>query len=286
MVPGAFEVPLRPEGGARLRRDGGPLTVGVRSEDVRVGAGGDASAQVHHVENHGVELVVTLRAGETLFKATVPATTQARDRRDGAVRAQPGAAARLRRGDRREPGDLTERGMKIGFCMLLWTTSVTAEHRRLLEDIRATGYDGVEIPIFGGTPDDYARIGRMLDEIGLGRTGISVMPPEADALSADPALRKAAVRAAGLGRRLRRGAGGDLRRRAAAPGARPVLRRRPDRGRVRADAGGAPGGRRRRRRARASASRWRRSTGSRATSPTPWTTSLPTSPRSAIRRSR
>ena len=83
--------------------------------------------------------------------------------------------------------------MKIGFCMLLWTTSVTAEHRRLLEDIRATGYDGVEIPIFGGTPDDYARIGRMLDEIGLGRTGISVMPPEADALSADPALRKAAV---------------------------------------------------------------------------------------------
>ena len=78
VVPGAFEVPLRPEGRARLRRDGGPLTVGVRSEDVRLGAGGDASAQVHHVENHGVELVVTLRAGETLFKATVPAVTRLR----------------------------------------------------------------------------------------------------------------------------------------------------------------------------------------------------------------
>ena len=45
---------------------------------MRVGAGGDATAQVHHVENHGVELVVTLRAGETLFKATVPATTRLR----------------------------------------------------------------------------------------------------------------------------------------------------------------------------------------------------------------
>jgi multiple sugar transport system ATP-binding protein len=76
VVPGAFELPLRPEGLARLGRDAGPLTVGVRSEDVRVGPGGDASAQVHHLENHGVELVVTLRAGETLFKASVPAVTK------------------------------------------------------------------------------------------------------------------------------------------------------------------------------------------------------------------
>ncbi len=78
VVPGAFEVPLRPEGRTRLGRDGGPLTVGIRSEDVGLGAGGDATAQVHHVENHGVELVVTLRAGETLFKASVPATTRLR----------------------------------------------------------------------------------------------------------------------------------------------------------------------------------------------------------------
>jgi D-psicose/D-tagatose/L-ribulose 3-epimerase len=84
--------------------------------------------------------------------------------------------------------------MKIGFCMLLWTTSVDRSHQALLEDIRATGYDGVEIPIFGGTPEDYVRLGRMLDAIGLERTGVSVMPPEADALSADPAMRGAAVR--------------------------------------------------------------------------------------------
>jgi multiple sugar transport system ATP-binding protein len=75
-VPGGFELPLRET--ARLGRDAGPLTVGVRAEDVLIGAGGDASAQVHHVENHGVELVVTLRAGERLFKATVPAVTRLR----------------------------------------------------------------------------------------------------------------------------------------------------------------------------------------------------------------
>ena len=31
---------------------------------------------MHHVENHGVELVVTLRAGETLLKATAPAVAK------------------------------------------------------------------------------------------------------------------------------------------------------------------------------------------------------------------
>ncbi len=75
-LPGAFELPLTAVGRARLGREAGPVTMGVRSEDVIVGADGAAAAQVHHVENHGVELVVTLRAGATLFKATVPAATR------------------------------------------------------------------------------------------------------------------------------------------------------------------------------------------------------------------
>lgn len=84
--------------------------------------------------------------------------------------------------------------MKIGFCMLLWTTSVDQSHRALLEDIKATGYDGVEIPIFGGTPEDYAALGGMLDDIGLQRTGISVIPElDQNPLSEDPTHRAAAV---------------------------------------------------------------------------------------------
>ena len=72
--------------------------------------------------------------------------------------------------------------------MLLWTTSVGNEHRALLEDIKATGYDGVEVPIFGGTPDNYAKTAVMLDEVGLERTAISVIPSlEQHPLSEDPA---------------------------------------------------------------------------------------------------
>ena len=53
--------------------------------------------------------------------------------------------------------------MKIGFCMLLWTTHVTEKHRPILEALKATGYDGVEIPVFEGSPDHYAGLGKMLD---------------------------------------------------------------------------------------------------------------------------
>ena len=64
--------------------------------------------------------------------------------------------------------------MKIGMCMFLWTTNVGPEHEPLMADIRATGFDGVEIPVFEGTPDDYARLGRMLDGLGLDRTAVAI----------------------------------------------------------------------------------------------------------------
>ena len=84
--------------------------------------------------------------------------------------------------------------MKTGFCMLLWTTFVTESHRAILEDIKSTGYDGVEIPVFEGTPDDYARLGTTLDGMGLERTAITVIPsPDKNPLSEDPGVRRAAV---------------------------------------------------------------------------------------------
>jgi D-psicose/D-tagatose/L-ribulose 3-epimerase len=84
--------------------------------------------------------------------------------------------------------------MRIGFCMLLWTTHVGDEHRALIEDIAATGYDGIEVPIFEGEPEHFAPLGGMLDEIGLGRTAITAIPSvDMNPLSADPQVRQAAV---------------------------------------------------------------------------------------------
>jgi D-psicose/D-tagatose/L-ribulose 3-epimerase len=66
--------------------------------------------------------------------------------------------------------------VKIGFCKLLWATTVTARHTPILKDLKKTGYDGVEIPVFAGKPKDYAALGRLLDDIGLERTSIAVIP--------------------------------------------------------------------------------------------------------------
>lgn len=66
--------------------------------------------------------------------------------------------------------------MKLGFNLLLWSTHITDEHLPIIERLKATGYDGVEIPMFEGTPDHYEKLGRRLADLGLGVTGIGVMP--------------------------------------------------------------------------------------------------------------
>ena len=73
--------------------------------------------------------------------------------------------------------------------MFLWTTSVSKKHVALMKDIKATGYDGVEIPVFEGAPDDYARLGETLDRIGLERSAVSAMgDPKMNLISADAAV--------------------------------------------------------------------------------------------------
>lgn len=84
--------------------------------------------------------------------------------------------------------------MKIGMCMFLWTTRVGPEHEPLLADIRATGFDGVEVPVFEGGPSEYARLGKMLDRLGLARTAVSAMgDPAMDLIAADAAVRRVGV---------------------------------------------------------------------------------------------
>ena len=72
-MSGKLGMPARPA----LRGASGPVTLGIRSEDIRIGPSETAEATVHDVENHGVEKVMTLRVGSHLFKATVPSTLDA-----------------------------------------------------------------------------------------------------------------------------------------------------------------------------------------------------------------
>lgn len=83
--------------------------------------------------------------------------------------------------------------MKIGMNMFLWTTHLTAAHETLLREIKATGFDGVEVPVFDGDLAHYAMLGRMLDDIGLDRTAVTAMGNPAMNLIGDDAARLAGI---------------------------------------------------------------------------------------------
>jgi len=78
--------------------------------------------------------------------------------------------------------------------MFLWTTRIGPEHKSLLADIRETGFDGVEIPVFEGSEADFAATGRMLDDLGLERTAVTaISDPEQNLISSDATIRAAGV---------------------------------------------------------------------------------------------
>ena len=74
--------------------------------------------------------------------------------------------------------------MKIGFNLLLWTTHLTTDLLPVLKSLKAAGYDGVEMPIFGGDPAHYRAVKAMLADEGLQSTVVSVVQsPEANPMS-------------------------------------------------------------------------------------------------------
>ena len=84
--------------------------------------------------------------------------------------------------------------MKTGMNLLLWTTELTPEHDGLLDEIKAMGFDSVEVPVFAlDDPAPYDRLGKRLKSLVLAATAVTVMGPETNPISPDPAIRAAAL---------------------------------------------------------------------------------------------
>jgi len=85
--------------------------------------------------------------------------------------------------------------MKIGMNFLLWTGHVTEEHSATFRKLKAVGFDGVEIPVFdASSPAHYRRLGQILDDIGLERTAITILPDaQHNAISPVAAHREGAI---------------------------------------------------------------------------------------------
>lgn len=82
--------------------------------------------------------------------------------------------------------------MKVGMNLLLWSGSITAEHFPTIAKIKAAGFDGVEIPLFGGEAAQYKELRAELDKQGLACSTVTVMTEEANPISPEASVRKAA----------------------------------------------------------------------------------------------
>lgn len=83
--------------------------------------------------------------------------------------------------------------MKIGMNMLLWTNHVTEEHFNIVDRLKQTGYDGIELFLGEGDAVHYSKLGQHFSDIEMGVTAVASLAPEENI--ADP---NAKVRLAGL----------------------------------------------------------------------------------------
>jgi D-psicose/D-tagatose/L-ribulose 3-epimerase len=82
--------------------------------------------------------------------------------------------------------------MKYGINLYLWADDMHDGLMPVLEELKEIGYDGVEVPIFDLDQAKWKLWAKRLDDLGLERTANTVIAPEHNPLSADPAIREAA----------------------------------------------------------------------------------------------
>ncbi|RYU97732.1 sugar phosphate isomerase/epimerase family protein [Emticicia agri] len=83
--------------------------------------------------------------------------------------------------------------MKFGMNLLLWGTEINESLFPVLEEIKALGFDGVEVPIFDTDPTHWYKWREKLDELELDRIAVTICGADFNQISPDPAIRKATL---------------------------------------------------------------------------------------------
>ncbi len=83
--------------------------------------------------------------------------------------------------------------MNILMNLLLWTTEMEDDMGAVVESLKQTGFDGVEVPVFGTDLAKWERWGRRLDDLGLSRTAVTFCGADDNPISPSPAVRQRAV---------------------------------------------------------------------------------------------
>ena len=83
--------------------------------------------------------------------------------------------------------------MKYGINLLLWTDRMHDGMAPVVEQVKAMGYDGVEMPMFELNEALYKDWGQKLDDLGLERTAVTIRGAGDNPISPSASVRAAAV---------------------------------------------------------------------------------------------
>ncbi len=84
--------------------------------------------------------------------------------------------------------------MHIGMNLLLWSGQLEDRLLPVLEQLKAMGYDGVEVPLFN-LDLDYAAWGKRIKDLGLKCTAVTVRTAADNPISPDAKIRQAGIEA-------------------------------------------------------------------------------------------
>jgi D-psicose/D-tagatose/L-ribulose 3-epimerase len=82
---------------------------------------------------------------------------------------------------------------KTGINLLLWGVEMTDDLLPVLDLVKRTGYDTVEIPIMNTDISKWESWKKRLDELGLHFVAETINGPDLNAIDRDPAMRKRAL---------------------------------------------------------------------------------------------
>ncbi len=77
--------------------------------------------------------------------------------------------------------------------MLLWTNHVTEEHYTIIDELKHTGYDGIELFLGGGDLSHYSKLGTHFSNMEMGVTAVASLAPEENIASPDRKVREAGL---------------------------------------------------------------------------------------------
>jgi len=77
--------------------------------------------------------------------------------------------------------------------MLLWTNHVTEQHYGIIDNLKQTGYDGIELFLGEGNEHHYSGLGNHLKDIEMGVTCVASLAPEENIASPDNTIRQAGL---------------------------------------------------------------------------------------------